>query len=1153
MPETVKRKARFSLLDLIVQVRLLKSRLGTGSRVVNVYGLDARTFLLKLSVPPASSGPDADATAAVSWQREYLLIESGVRIHTTRFARQAAVLGEGAQVRFADAVDSAAGKVGGQEDADDDEAVRRSLQRRMVLSSEWGVTGASKKSALSVQSGLTLKLRKHLRTRRLADIRQLGTDRVIDMHFVGGSQAAAVYRESDGTARSQAALESHLIVEFYAGGNVILTDGEYKVLAVQRVFRPTAAVAAGARHRPTDATADRRPAQAAVVGEVYDTHRARQLRVLDAARLDELLRKSAQEKDGQPMTWERASLVRTLTQNLEYGPELVEHAVITAGAPGSDVEAFRDLLLAAFAGVDEMLRETQPHGYILLTPASSEVTSAESALRIEDRYAEVTPLLLAQNEALEHQEYATFDEAVDEYFARLEEMRFKSEAEQRQKQAQNRLNRTQNDIQSRVQTLQQQAEEYGHHAQLIEYHLQLVDDALQVIRAAVASGIPWSDLQSMVAEERRRGNPIAEMVQSLRLERNEVTLLLPDELEAASEDEAAPTPVSVTLNLDGNAHGNAQRYYEARRKATEKEHKTIDASDRALKAAQSKALKVLRGQWNAPARGKRPAGRNAALNTVTEMRKPLWFEKFRYFISSENFLVIAGRDAQQNEMLVKRYLEDHAGDVYMHADVHGAASVVIKGRRGTTLPPPLTLQEAAVFCVACSAAWNDKIPVDAFWVLPSQVSKSAPSGTSLATGSFVVRGRKNMIPVMAGSAGSAAMVMGLGFYFRLAPASVAQHLGERPVRSEHDAAVLEAVAAIARSARENDREEAAAAAAAAEADGDEERAASAGDAESSGELDVVDGNVEAENGEHVTPTDTGESIAADDTADSNFDAAAPTTLDPEWTQRPAPVRGKKGKIRKWKAKYAEQSEEERAAALALLGAKPMRMMQVQEAARRSDTAAAVATTGDAEASRPAHPTPDARATATQPASSTIPRSRPGVLRDAARFAWHQQEQREIEAALQAAGEAVTATLSAEQRRALSELDFFTGQPAPTDTLEYAIPVCAPYQALTHCKYKVKLLPGTLKKGKAVKQAMEALKQQHQARRSGRAAPTTAAAVDDDAKVQLAAEDREWQRICALDETLIIQQVIGNVRVQAPGLHDARHASKQRKKQASART
>lgn len=32
------------------------------------------------------------------------------------------------------------------------------------------------------------------------------------------------------------------------------------------------------------------------------------------------------------------------------------------------------------------------------------------------------------------------------------------------------------------------------------------------------------------------------------------------------------------------------------------------------------------------------------------------FEKFLWFISAENYLVIAGRDQQQNEMIVKRYL-----------------------------------------------------------------------------------------------------------------------------------------------------------------------------------------------------------------------------------------------------------------------------------------------------------------------------------------------------------------------------------------------------------------------------------------------------------------------------------------------------------------
>ena len=42
--------------------------------------------------------------------------------------------------------------------------------------------------------------------------------------------------------------------------------------------------------------------------------------------------------------------------------------------------------------------------------------------------------------------------------------------------------------------------------------------------------------------------------------------------------------------------------------------------------------------------------------TISHMRKVHWFEKFNWFISSENYLVISGRDAQQNEMIVKRYM-----------------------------------------------------------------------------------------------------------------------------------------------------------------------------------------------------------------------------------------------------------------------------------------------------------------------------------------------------------------------------------------------------------------------------------------------------------------------------------------------------------------
>jgi len=44
----------------------------------------------------------------------------------------------------------------------------------------------------------------------------------------------------------------------------------------------------------------------------------------------------------------------------------------------------------------------------------------------------------------------------------------------------------------------------------------------------------------------------------------------------------------------------------------------------------------------------------------------------------------------------------------------------------------------------------------------------------------------------------------------------------------------------------------------------------------------------------------------------------------------------------------------------------------------------------------------------------------------------------------------------------------TGIPKEGDTILNAVPMCAPYSMMTSHKYKVKLQPGTLKRGKAKK-------------------------------------------------------------------------------------
>jgi predicted ribosome quality control (RQC) complex YloA/Tae2 family protein len=104
---------------------------------------------------------------------------------------------------------------------------------------------------------------------------------------------------------------------------------------------------------------------------------------------------------------------------------------------------------------------------------------------------------------------------------------------------------------------------------------------------------------------------------------------------------------------------------------------------------------------------------------LARARKALWFEKFYWCISSEGYLIIGGRDAQQNEAIVKRYLRP--GDVYVHADLSGASSVIIRNKVKKGEIPPMTLNEAGSMAVCYSNAWDAKIVVSAWWVFDHQV------------------------------------------------------------------------------------------------------------------------------------------------------------------------------------------------------------------------------------------------------------------------------------------------------------------------------------------------------------------------------------------------------------------------------------------------
>jgi predicted ribosome quality control (RQC) complex YloA/Tae2 family protein len=169
-----------------------------------------------------------------------------------------------------------------------------------------------------------------------------------------------------------------------------------------------------------------------------------------------------------------------------------------------------------------------------------------------------------------------------------------------------------------------------------------------------------------------------------------------------------------------------------------------------VKRLQSKVAGARAALAETEAKAARPAlspGRVArrAVAETERHRKPHWFERFRWFISSEGAIVIAGRDASSNDLIVRRNMKD--GDLYVHADLHGAASVIVKHPApGEPAVTDATLREAGQWAVVYSKAWRAGLAsASAFWVTHEQVSKAASSGEFVARGAWAIHGSKHVM------------------------------------------------------------------------------------------------------------------------------------------------------------------------------------------------------------------------------------------------------------------------------------------------------------------------------------------------------------------------------------------------------------------------
>ena len=1004
-------KQKFHSLDLAALTTELQLLIGL--RLQNVYDLSPKTFLLKFARPD---------------HKHLLYIESGFRMHLTEFAREKQPDGS---------------------------------------------------SSVSLPGGFCMKLRKHLRTKRLTALTQLGVDRRVDFQFGEGE---ATY---------------HLICEFYASGNVVLTDAEYRILTLLRVVE-----AEGQRY---------------AVGEIYDIQGAKPFQPLSEDRVHKALEGLA-PKD---------QVRRALAMRLDYSAPMIEHCLLEAGYGATvKVSEFqnnpdkeRELFEALRKGDDIFMEVVKkPSGVIVMErmAASSNKQQQGSSALIPDpdnpdfqlAYVDFHPYLFRQFQDSPVKTFPSLNSALDTYFSTIESQKLELRARAQEEQVHKKLANVRSEHEHRVHGLEQAQLTNERKAQLIELNLEQVDQAILVIRSAIASGMDWVSLKELVSEEQLKRNPVALIIAELKLETNQVTLLLrePDysadfgfEDDSDAENEQSKQVEKVDVDIGLSAYANARRYYETKKQTAVKQKKTIQASEKAMKSAEQKILKE--------------AQETKQTASITRLRKPFWFEKFNWFISSENYLVLGGRDAQQNEILVKRHLKK--GDVYVHADLPGSASIVVKNHAASEAReiPPTTLMESAYMAIVNSRAWDAKIVTSAYWVHHDQVSKTAPSGEFLTTGSFMIRGKKNYLP-------PTQLVFGFGLLFRVADESIPRHFHERrphlrggggaitetgdvlevgsPVAGDNDqngsdgesALVSPSVdaASMAPSSKESIEEQF------------EKYNLNELGEEDENESSVLDdilprtkkggGLKETDDGQKAKYVSAAErrkakkgSTGQEDDDSSLQPKSKPKQSPPKKQQTPQPSqqkqqkapRGKKGKLKKMKQKYADQDEEERKMRMKLLASSG------KKADEESDTSGS---DSDGNESRDNNGPVKEKKEIERPVGllDQIPKQeiinplmsnlkphqppRPGPS-----LPTKQTQKDDDEEVQQLLAEENIQSLDQDEIEDLSYLDSLTGQPSPEDIILFAIPVAAPYSTLQTYKYRVKLVPGGLKRGKASKEAL----------------------------------------------------------------------------------
>ena len=328
---------------------------------------------------------------------------------------------------------------------------------------------------------------------------------------------------------------------------------------------------------------------------------------------------------------------------------------------------------------------------------------------------DVVPINLVKYTDYEKTFYETFNEACDEFYSKKVNVDIKNIKESAWNKKVNKFEKRLRMQEETLDNFNKTIEDSQHKGEVIYSNYTTIENIMKVINQARDKDYSYKEIGKILKNAKKEGMLEAQIYESI------------DKLGVLTLD-IDNTKLMIDPKL--TIPENAENYYEKSKKAKRKTKGALIAIENT-----KKQLEKIKSK------------KDIAMEKISVPKKRVkknlkWYEKLRWFVSSDNILVVGGRDANSNEMVVKKYLEPN--DIYLHADIHGATSTAIK-LNGSKINDNV-LKESGEFAASFSSAWSKGFTSqNVFWVHPDQVSKTPEPGEFLQKGSFVIRGHRNYI------------------------------------------------------------------------------------------------------------------------------------------------------------------------------------------------------------------------------------------------------------------------------------------------------------------------------------------------------------------------------------------------------------------------